>query len=141
MAMSDPDKKKMVIGETEQILLDYQSRKQESAASGSSSTTTSSSSSNSQRTIQEYCKTVRHDGLDGVRAIVWSLLQASEVVFPVLGVLLTCGLFLNLAGYGYYMDDGGMLIVSSLKYIQQEQYLQLEATKLAVGAAERAALF
>lgn len=144
MSISENDQQqKIVIGKTEQILLDYQTRKHASAENNNSGSNNSLQQPPPKRTnIQEYGKTVRHDGFDGVRAVVWSVFQATEVVFPVLGFLLTCGLFLNLAGYGYYMDaDTGKFMVSSLNYIQQEQYLQLEATKLAVGAAERAALF
>ena len=49
---------------------------------------------------QELGKTIKKDGLDGLRAIVWGLFDASQVVFGCLAVSLSLGLFLNLLGYG-----------------------------------------
>lgn len=90
--------------------------------------------------VQEYGCTVKKDGLDGVRAFVWGIFDVSNVVFPVMGVALSLGLALNLAGYGYYFDQGS-LVVDTLQTIQQDQMFQEEVVKLAAGAVEQASLF
>jgi hypothetical protein len=116
LAMGDEPR----LGETERLLLEHSHRR----ASG---------------IVQEYGRTVRKDGLDGVRALVWGLFDVTNVAFPMLGVALTMGLFLNMIGYGYYFDQSGF-VIDTLNKIQQDQAFQVEAVKMAVEAAEKAAL-
>jgi hypothetical protein len=70
---------------------------------------------------QDYGVTIKKDGWDGVRAVVWAVFYASQVIFPILAVALTLGLLLNVLGYGYYLDGHGSLIVDSLEHIRLEQ--------------------
>ena len=85
---------------------------------------------------REYGKTVLNDDLDGVRAAVWAMFEVSQVVFGVLGALLSLGLLLNVMGMGYYWDaDSSRLVVDSLRHIHQEQQLQQEAIRLATEAS------
>lgn len=86
---------------------------------------------NKKKNIQEYGRTVKNDGLDGVRALVWGLFHMSQVVFTGLGVLLSLGLLLNIMGMGYYFDADGQLVVDSLEHLQRERMLQEEALRLA----------
>ena len=79
---------------------------------------------------QEYGKTVKKDGLDGVRAFVWGIFDVSNYVFPALGAAMSFVLLLNMVGYGYFFDDGS-LVIDTLSNIQQEQFFQEEAIKLA----------
>ena len=88
--------------------------------------------------VQEYGRTIKKDGLDGLRAAVWGLFHASQAVFSVLGVALAVGLALNMAGYAYYMDDTGFH-VDSFHHLEQVRFLEAEATRLA-ATAERSAL-
>lgn len=80
---------------------------------------------------QEYGVTIKKDGWDGVRAAIWLLFDATEIIFPMLALALTAGLLLNLMGYGYYFDQGSF-VVDTLEHIRQEQLFQLEATKMTV---------
>jgi hypothetical protein len=116
LAMSDEP----YIGETEQLLLARKEFRDKGL-------------------VQRYGETVKKDGLDGLRAMVWKLFDISNVVFPALGAVLTLGLFLNMMGYGYYFDNSG-LVIDTLQNIHQEQSFQAEAAKLAAGA-ERAAMY
>merc|ERR1711897_5807 len=80
--------------------------------------------------VQKLGKTVKKDGLDGVRAIVWNLYFTANYVFTGLGILLMLGLTLNLAGYGYYFDNHGMFNVDTLEHIRQEKFFAEETAKL-----------
>lgn len=109
----------MMIGETERLLLDAKKR----------------------RTLglkQEYGATIKKDGLDGVRAVVWQLFGLSNVIFGVLGVALSLGLMLNVVGYGYYFDapSPSFLVVDSLQNIALDKQLSMEAAKLAQQAMQ-----
>ena len=117
LAMSDEP----VLGETEQLLLARKEFRDKGL-------------------VQKYGQTIKKDGLDGVRALVWGIFDVSNVVFPALGMMLSVGLFLNMFGYGYYFDDGA-LVIDTLKNISQEQFFQEEAAKLAAAASEQANLF
>jgi hypothetical protein len=61
---------------------------------------------------QEYGCTIQQDGWDGLRSMIWWIFQCTEYIFPLLGGLLTCGLILNLMGYGYYFDTTTTAILS-----------------------------
>jgi hypothetical protein len=115
LAMSDEP----MLGETERLLLEHNRRR----ASG---------------IIQEYRRTVKKDGLDVLRAFVWGIFDVTNIIFPMLAVALTMGLFLNMMGYGYYFDQSG-LVIDTLNRIQQDQAFQVEAAKMAAGAADKAA--
>jgi len=92
--------------------------------------------------IQELGRTVRKDGLDGLRAFLWVLYHASNVVFPVLAVGMFAGICLNLTGYGYYWDqDSHRLMIDTLQHIRQENIYQQELLKLAESHASKAATF
>jgi hypothetical protein len=69
--------------------------------------------------VQELGRTIKKDGLDGIRAVVWSLYHASNVVFPMLFVGMMAGLCLNMAGYGYYWSDDGRIVLDTLDHIRQ----------------------
>lgn len=88
--------------------------------------------------VQEYGRTIKKDGLDGVRAAVWGLFHASQAVFSVLGVALAVGLALNMAGYAYYFDDAGFH-VDSFHHLEQVRFLEAETARLA-ATAERSVL-
>lgn len=118
LAMSDQVSDEQVLGETEKLLLAHKERKDSGI-------------------IQVYGKTVKNDGLDDLRAFIWGIFDVSNVVFPLLGAALSLGLFMNLAGFGYYFDHGS-LVIDTLQNIQQEQTFQMEAAKLAASAAEKA---
>jgi hypothetical protein len=84
---------------------------------------------------QDYGVTIKKDGWDGVRAVVWTVFGVTQLVLPVLAVALTCGLALNAMGYGYFFDvQTGNFVVDSLDHIRQEQLFQLEINKLVVGS-------
>ena len=107
-----------MLGETEQLLVEHKKRRESGL-------------------LQEYGRTVKKDGLDGIRALVWGIFDVSNVVFPMLGVALTMGLFLNMAGYGYYFDDSGF-VIDTLNNIQQDQAFQAEAARMAADAFDTA---
>ena len=87
---------------------------------------------------QELGKTIKKDGLDGLRAIVWGLFDASQVVFGCLAVSLSLGLFLNLLGYGYFFDwDQGGFVIDTLDNIRQDNLMAAEASKLASEVAQK----
>ena len=90
--------------------------------------------------VQELGRTVRKDGLDGLRALIWAMFNVSNYVFPAMGAAMSLGLLLNMAGYGYFFDDGS-LVIDTLANIQQEAMFQEEAAKLASGAIEAASMF
>jgi len=116
-------------------------------------TTTDSSSSSTERLLleaaarrnlglkQEFGVTVKRDGLDGLRAFVWTVFDLSQVVFGVLGVALSLGLLLNLLGYGYYWEQGGGggggLVIDTLEHMRQDKIMAAEAVKLAVDVAQK----
>mmetsp|Transcript_18730 Transcript_18730/g.28289 ORF Transcript_18730/g.28289 Transcript_18730/m.28289 type:complete len:154 (-) Transcript_18730:103-564(-) len=79
--------------------------------------------------VQRLGKTVKKDGLDGVRAVVWSMYFGADYLFTGLGILLVLGAALNMAGYGYYIDHG-MFNIDSLEHIRQDKFMAEEATKL-----------
>ena len=115
--------KKAAIGETERLIL-------EAAA---------------QRGLglkQELGKTIKKDGLDGLRAVVWGLFDASQFVFGCLAVALSAGLLLNLLGYGYFFDwDQGGFVIDTLDNIRQDKLMAAEAGKLASEAAQKLKAF
>eukprot|EP00977_Amphora_coffeiformis_P028913 scaffold37865_cov199-Amphora_coffeaeformis.AAC.1 len=80
--------------------------------------------------VQEYGKTVKKDGLDGVRYVVWGIFHASQVVFSVMGVALVLGMALNAAGYAYYIDDMGFH-VDTFQHLHQMQFLDAETARFA----------
>ncbi|CAB9509693.1 expressed unknown protein [Seminavis robusta] len=118
LSMSDEP----MLGDTERMLLETKERKESGI-------------------IQKYGQTVKNDGLDGVRAFVWGIFDVTNAIFPVLGVALTMGLFLNMAGYGYFFDTNHGLVVDTLQHIQQEQALQAEAARMATDAVNKAGMF
>jgi len=88
--------------------------------------------------VQKYGETIKKDGFDGLRAFVWKIFDVSNYVFPALGVAMSFGLLLNMAGYGYYLDDGGV-VIDTLQNIQEDQFFQEQVIKLAADAADKAA--
>lgn len=82
---------------------------------------------------QEYGETIKKDGLDGVRKVVWGIFRATEIVFPALGGLLTVGLFLNLLGYGYELTPDHGLVVQSLEAMRTDKQLQAAMIEMAGG--------
>jgi hypothetical protein len=82
-------------------------------------------------------RTIQQDGWDGLRSMIWWLFQCTEYIFPILGGLLTCGLILNLMGYGYYFDTTTAilstddattttttrLVIDTLEHIRQQNQL------------------
>jgi hypothetical protein len=87
---------------------------------------------------QEYGVTIKKDGLDGVRAGIWALFNASNVIIPVFGIALSAGLLLNMMGYGYFFDGSGAFVVDSLEHIRQDKLFQMEAVNMAAIASETA---
>lgn len=70
--------------------------------------------------VQKYGETIKHDGLDGVRAMVWGVFNLSNYVFPVLGVMLCLSLGLQLSGYGFFIDEhSGYILFDTLANIQR----------------------
>ena len=120
MKMSDEPMELNGMGETERLLLKHR----ELIDSG---------------VVQEMGRTIKKDGLDGVRAFVWVMFDVSNYVFPAMGAVLSFGLLLNMAGYGYFFDDGS-LVIDTLQNIQQEAIFQEEVAKLAVDAVEKASM-
>mmetsp|Transcript_8538 Transcript_8538/g.15635 ORF Transcript_8538/g.15635 Transcript_8538/m.15635 type:complete len:169 (+) Transcript_8538:108-614(+) len=84
--------------------------------------------------VQSLGCTIKKDGLDGIRAFVWSLYHASNIIFPVLAVVMMATLGLNLAGYGYYWvngDTGATLVVDTLEHIRnQNMWMIMEKSAL-----------
>ena len=81
--------------------------------------------------VQRFGKTIKKDGLDGVRDVVWKVYFASNYVFTGLGILLVMGLFINVAGYGYYVDNQtGMFMIDTFEHIKMEQFFANEAARL-----------
>lgn len=118
LQMSDEPMQVQDVGETEQLLLARKEFKDKGL-------------------VQRLGKTVKKDGLDGVRAVVWKIFDVSNVVFPAMGVALSVGLFVNMMGYGYYFDTDSGLVVDTLSNIHQEQAFQAEAAKFAAAAADK----
>jgi hypothetical protein len=86
--------------------------------------------------VQELGKTVKMDGLDGLRAMVWTIYGISNVVFPIMATVMMAGMCLNLVGYGYYWDhDSHKMIIDTLEHIRQEYTYQQELWRIAVKAA------
>ena len=82
--------------------------------------------------VQELGKTVKNDGLDGLRAFIWGIYGASNVVFPVLSVFMFAGICINLVGYGYYWDDHtNKMVFDTLEHIRQENIYQAELLRIA----------
>lgn len=79
--------------------------------------------------VQKLGKTVKKDGLDGVRAVVWSMYFGANYLFTGLGILLVLGAALNMAGYGYYIDNG-IFNIDTLEHIRQDKFMAEEAAKL-----------
>jgi len=91
-----------------------------------------------------YCqrigKTVRNDGLDGVRSVVWALYSASTYVFPALGLIFFTQLVIQLAGYGFYFDEvQRSFVFDTLEHIRFVQATQatLASTAMDVGDSVR----
>ncbi|KAG7340878.1 hypothetical protein IV203_024421 [Nitzschia inconspicua] len=92
--------------------------------------------------VQELGKTVKKDGLDGIRSVVWAVYNASNIVFPILAVIMFAGICLNLMGYGYYWEDTtNQLIIDSLEHIRQENIYQQELLRIASEATTHHAGF
>ena len=75
---------------------------------------------------QEYGCTIKNDSYDYIRSVIWLLFDVSNVIFPVLGILLTLGLGLNLfCGLGYYYDTTShTIIIDTLEHIRlQNQFI------------------
>ncbi|KAG7373599.1 hypothetical protein IV203_034323 [Nitzschia inconspicua] len=88
--------------------------------------------------VQELGKTVKKDGLDGIRSVVWAIYNVSNIVFPMLAVTMFAGICLNLMGYGYYWEDTtNQLIIDSLEHIRQENIYQQELLRIASEATTR----
>ena len=82
--------------------------------------------------VQELGRTVKKDGLDGLRALIWGMYDAYNVVFPVLAVFMFTGICVNLAGYGYYWDnDTNKMVFDTLEHIRQENVYQAELLRIA----------
>lgn len=87
---------------------------------------------------QDFGQTIKGDGLDGLRALVWGLFDVSQVVFGCLGVALSLGLLLNVMGYGYFFDwDTGGVVIDTLDHIRQDKVMAAEAAKLAAETAQK----
>jgi hypothetical protein len=83
--------------------------------------------------IQKYGETVKKDGLDGLRKVVWAAFGVSDsFIFPTLGILMVSSLFLHVLGYGYYFDERGGFVIDSLTHIRQANLFELEAARRAV---------
>lgn len=85
--------------------------------------------------VQEYGKTVKKDGLDGVRAVIWGIFHASQAVFSVLAVALMVGMALNMAGYAYYWDDAGFH-VDTMHHLNEIRLFEAETARLASTAEQ-----
>lgn len=79
---------------------------------------------------QEYGLTIKKDGLDPLRRVVWGLFDVSQVVFTGLGAMLAMGLLLNIMGYGYYLDDQGNFIIQTLDEIRRNNMMDAELLRL-----------
>ena len=100
------------VGETERLLLERKMRQD-------------------QGLVQEIGRTVKNDGWDGVRSVVWGVYFAAQnFVFPTLAVALFALTVMNMAGYGYYIGDDGFQI-DSLSHINQVRVLEAETARLA----------
>jgi hypothetical protein len=117
--MSDEpfDAKNMMMGETERLLLEHKRVKDLGL-------------------VQELGRTIKKDGLDGIRALIWAFYGASNVVFPIMFVTMMGGIVLNLSGYGYYWDDHG-LVIDTLEHIRQDNLYQQELLKLSTTSGYR----
>jgi hypothetical protein len=81
--------------------------------------------------IQEYGRTVMNDHLDGVRELIWSIFKISNWVFLGLGICMVAAMALNVAGYGYYIDDNAMnLHIDTLENIRQSRYFEEEMARV-----------
>ena len=89
--------------------------------------------------VQRYGKTVKKDGLDGVRAAIWGIFHASQAVFGVLAVALVSGMALNAAGYAYYVHDAGFHgeTFQQLNQMHQIQMLEAETARFATDSMIR----
>jgi len=80
--------------------------------------------------VQRLGKTVKKDGLDGIRDIVWATYFATNYVIGALVILAVAGFGANMAGYGYFFDDHGVLVFDTLVHIRQEHFFATEAARL-----------
>ena len=109
---------RIVVGKTEQLLLDRcdaERRRQQQQGHDANVVV-----------VAEVGRTIRDDGLDPIRAVVWSVFNvAQNIVFPTLAVVMMVKLGLQISGYGvlYYWDDAHNV----LPYIQIDtvQHLRL----------------
>jgi hypothetical protein len=79
---------------------------------------------------QEYGCTIKRDGLDFLRTLVWFVFDVSNILFAGLAVLLVLGMLLNIAGYGYFFDDQHQLVVQSLDTIRHDRAMDAEFARL-----------
>jgi hypothetical protein len=79
---------------------------------------------------QEYGCTIKRDGLDPLRTLVWFVFDVSNILFAGLAVLLVLGMLLNMAGYGYFFDDQNQLVVQSLDTIRHDRAMDAEFARL-----------
>jgi hypothetical protein len=76
------------------------------------------------------------DGLDGLRAMVWTIYGISNVVFPIMATVMMAGICLNLVDCGYYWaNDSHKMMIDTLEHIRQQNTYQLELWRIAVKAA------
>jgi hypothetical protein len=77
--------------------------------------------------VSELGKTVRDDGLDHIRAVVWSLYEVTNVVFPLLAAFMVFKFTLQLTGYGvvYYWDDVTTTTIFPTIHFDTLDHLQL----------------
>mmetsp|Transcript_55399 Transcript_55399/g.134530 ORF Transcript_55399/g.134530 Transcript_55399/m.134530 type:complete len:173 (+) Transcript_55399:947-1465(+) len=78
------------------------------------------------RVVAEVGRTIRGDGLDPIRAVIWSLYNVGQnIVFPTFAVLMMMKLALQISGYGvlYYWDE--MHSVVPVIQMDTVQHLQL----------------
>ena len=109
----DQGQSRIVVGKTEQLLLDRCDAERHRRQG------------RDVVVVAEVGRTIRDDGLDPIRAFVWSLYKLSDVVFTTLAVLMMVKLALQISGYGvlYYWDD----VHNVVPFIQIDtiQHLQL----------------
>ena len=112
------------LGATEQLLLKVAAEKRQQQQLEQQLQNSNRSSTSTLR--QEYGCTIKNDGYDTLRQMVWMIFHMTEYIFPLLGICLSMGLFLNCIGYGYYFNPQTMnLVIDTLDHIRQEQQMLL----------------
>jgi hypothetical protein len=93
--------------------------------------TASASSSNTEqeqiKVVQEYGCTIKNDGYDTIRSMIWFLFHMSNIIFPLLFLFFMINLSLNLfceMGY-YYNQNTHTFVIDTLDHIRFYSQIQL----------------